>query len=84
MAPGQKHLEKLIGASIALFRRQGYAATGLAEILANSGAPKGSLYHYFPDGKEGMAEAAIRTGVARIFAMTVFVSREFVACTAFR
>lgn len=42
-----------------LFRRQGYASTGLQQILAESGAPKGSLYHYFPGGKEALAEAAI-------------------------
>jgi TetR/AcrR family transcriptional regulator, lmrAB and yxaGH operons repressor len=60
MAPAQKHREGLVAAATALFRRQGYAATGLAEILAESGAPKGSLYHYFPDGKEAVGEAALR------------------------
>jgi TetR/AcrR family transcriptional regulator, lmrAB and yxaGH operons repressor len=60
MAPAQKHREGLISAAMTLFRRQGYAATGLAEILAESGAPKGSLYHYFPDGKEAVGEAALR------------------------
>ena len=43
-----------------LFRRQGYAGTGLQQILNESGAPKGSLYHYFPGGKEALAEAATR------------------------
>jgi TetR/AcrR family transcriptional regulator, lmrAB and yxaGH operons repressor len=42
-----------------LFRRQGYAATGLQQILAESDSPKGSLYHYFPGGKEALAEAAV-------------------------
>jgi TetR/AcrR family transcriptional repressor of lmrAB and yxaGH operons len=42
-----------------LFRRQGYASTGLQQIVAESGSPKGSLYHYFPSGKEALAEAAI-------------------------
>ena len=42
-----------------LFRRQGYASTGLQQILAESGAPRGSLYHYFPDGKEDLGEAAV-------------------------
>ncbi|MEJ0045415.1 MAG: TetR/AcrR family transcriptional regulator [Rhodospirillales bacterium] len=55
-----KHREGLVAAAMTLFRRQGYAATGLAEILAESGAPKGSLYHYFPDGKEAIGEAALR------------------------
>lgn len=42
-----------------LFRRQGYAGTGLQQILAESGAPKGSLYHYFPGGKEAIGAAAV-------------------------
>src|SRR5262245_34793894 len=42
-----------------LFRRQGYASTGLSQIVAESGAPKGSLYHYFPSGKEALGESAI-------------------------
>jgi TetR/AcrR family transcriptional repressor of lmrAB and yxaGH operons len=33
--------------------------TGLLQILAESGAPKGSLYHYFPSGKEAIGEAAV-------------------------
>jgi TetR/AcrR family transcriptional repressor of lmrAB and yxaGH operons len=42
-----------------LFRRQGYAATGLQQIVDESGAPKGSLYHYFPSGKEALGESAV-------------------------
>lgn len=51
VSPPGKHREALLAAAARLFRRQGYAGTGLAEILAESGAPKGSLYHYFPGGK---------------------------------
>jgi len=62
MAPAAaKHRDTLIATSLSLFQRQGYAATGLAEILAESGAPRGSLYHYFPEGKEAIAEAALNT-----------------------
>lgn len=49
-----------------LFRRQGYAATGLEEILAVSGAPKGSFYHYFPHGKEQLAAQALTLSGERV------------------
>lgn len=54
------HKANIIFAAITLFRRQGYAATGLQQILTQSGAPKGSLYHYFPGGKEQLAATAVR------------------------
>lgn len=59
MAAAAKHRDTLVESALTLFRRQGYSGTGLAEILASSGAPKGSLYHYFPEGKEAIAEAAL-------------------------
>jgi TetR/AcrR family transcriptional regulator, lmrAB and yxaGH operons repressor len=50
--------DRLITAAAALFRRKGYHATGLAEILAEAAVPKGSLYHHFPEGKADLARAA--------------------------
>lgn len=55
-----------IAAAADLFRRHGYAATGLETILAASGAPKGSFYHHFPGGKEDLAVEAIRLGGGQI------------------
>jgi TetR/AcrR family transcriptional repressor of lmrAB and yxaGH operons len=60
MANAAKHKDELVRTAMRLFRQQGYASTGLQQILAESGAPKGSLYHYFPGGKEQLAEAAVR------------------------
>jgi TetR/AcrR family transcriptional regulator, lmrAB and yxaGH operons repressor len=42
-----------------LFRIQGYAATGLTQIIAESGSPKGSFYFHFPRGKTQLAEETI-------------------------
>jgi AcrR family transcriptional regulator len=47
--------------SAELFRRQGYAGTGIKQILAAAGAPFGSLYHFFPGGKEQLGAATIRS-----------------------
>ncbi|MDI5790417.1 helix-turn-helix domain containing protein [Bacillus licheniformis] len=49
-----------------LFRKQGYHATGLSQITAESGAPRGSLYYYFPGGKEELAQEAIQLTGERI------------------
>ena len=55
----RKQRDNLIWAAAKLFRRQGYSSTGLRDILAASGAARGSLYHYFPDGKEQIGAAAV-------------------------
>lgn len=55
-----KNRHTLIRATSALFRRRGYAGVGLAEILAEAGLPKGSLYYHFPGGKEQLAAEATR------------------------
>ena len=57
---------RMVSAAEHLFRVQGLHATGLAEILEQSGAPRGSLYHYFPGGKEELAAEALRSASARI------------------
>jgi len=51
---------RMLEAAAQLFRVQGLHATGLAEVLEKSGAPRGSLYHYFPGGKEQLAVEALR------------------------
>ena len=51
--------DAIIDTAVRLFRQQGYAATGLNQIVAESGAPKGSLYHYFPAGKHAIAVEAV-------------------------
>ena len=50
--------DRLIRAAANLFRTRGYHGVGLADVLAEAQAPKGSLYHHFPNGKSDLAIAA--------------------------
>ncbi len=52
--------DRLLDSSAELFRRQGYAGTGIKQILAGAQAPFGSLYHFFPGGKEQLGAETIR------------------------
>lgn len=54
-----KPKEVLIETASRLFKVRGYCGVGLNDIIEESGIPKGSLYHYFPEGKEQLAIAAI-------------------------
>lgn len=57
--------ENALATAETLFRRQGFAATGLAQIIAESGAPKGSFYFHFPGGKDQLAAEIIDRFAAR-------------------
>ena len=50
---------KVVETTRTLMQTQGYNATGLNQIIKVSGTPKGSLYHYFPGGKEQLVSEAI-------------------------
>lgn len=52
--------ERVLRTAATLFRTQGYHATGLNQVLAEGGAPKGSLYFHFPGGKEQLAVESLQ------------------------
>ena len=52
--------ERILESSGELFRRQGYVGTGVKQIVAEAGAPFGSIYHFFPGGKEELGAETIR------------------------
>ena len=49
----------LVDTAALLFRRQGYAATGVNQILEIADVKAGSLYHHFPAGKQELAAAVV-------------------------
>jgi TetR/AcrR family transcriptional repressor of lmrAB and yxaGH operons len=51
--------EKALQTAERLFRVQGYAATGLTQIIEESGSPKGSFYFHFAGGKRQLAAEAL-------------------------
>lgn len=58
----------MIRSAAALFGSRGLCATSFAEVLADSGAPRGSIYHHFPGGKKQLAQDAIAWTSAQVLA----------------
>ncbi|MCE0540714.1 TetR/AcrR family transcriptional regulator [Kineosporia rhizophila] len=50
---------RIVEGTAGLLARRGLQATSLNEILAASGAARGSMYHSFPDGKEQVVSEAL-------------------------
>jgi AcrR family transcriptional regulator len=49
----------MIRSAAALFGTRGLSGTSFSDVLADSGAPRGSIYHHFPGGKKQLAGDAI-------------------------
>ena len=60
---------RILAAAQRLFRQRGYHATGLADILQLAGAPKGSMYHHFPGGKEAIGVCVIENIAAGLLGL---------------
>ncbi len=59
---------RMVRSAASLIRSRGVSATSFSDVLADSGAPRGSIYHHFPDGKRQLAEDAIRWTSERVLA----------------
>jgi AcrR family transcriptional regulator len=49
-----------------IFRDRGYDGASLSEISKATGLGKGSLYHYFPGGKDEMATAVLERVIGKM------------------
>jgi TetR/AcrR family transcriptional repressor of lmrAB and yxaGH operons len=51
--------ERMVASAVDLLARRGLQATSFSEVLEHSGAPRGSVYHHFPGGKDQMIGSAL-------------------------
>ncbi|MBP0598528.1 TetR/AcrR family transcriptional regulator [Herbaspirillum sp. LeCh32-8] len=61
MVTGKTAIERaaLVPVLAEVFRAHGFDGASLARLTEGSGLGKGSLYHYFPGGKDEMAQAVL-------------------------
>lgn len=52
--------DRIVVATTELFRSRGFNGTSLKQVVEGANAPTGSIYHFFPGGKEELAETVIR------------------------
>jgi AcrR family transcriptional regulator len=57
---------RMVRSAALLFREHGYSGTGFRDVVDDSGAPRGSIYHHFPNGKEQLAADAVAWAAADI------------------
>lgn len=58
-APQSGPRDQILESTIHLMRQSGLSGAGINQILAHSGAPKGSMYYYFPGGKQQITSEAL-------------------------
>ncbi|MCX5210258.1 TetR/AcrR family transcriptional regulator [Kitasatospora sp. NBC_00240] len=75
-AKGEETRARLVAATRALIEAQGYFGTGLNQVLAESGAPRGSLYFHFPAGKDQLVAAALTDAGLEIGGLIDSFARE--------
>ncbi len=68
--------ERMIVTTAKLLQRQGYFGTGLNQIVAESHAPKGSLYFHFPGGKDELVVEAINASGDRVDSLLAGFERQ--------
>ncbi len=59
----------MIEGAARLLAERGLQETSFSEVLALTGAPRGSIYHHFPDGKEQLVGEALELAGGRALAL---------------
>ena len=58
--------DRMVLATLELLRQSGLAGAGINNVVDASGAPKGSVYHYFPGGKRDLVASALVEAERRV------------------
>lgn len=61
--------ERMVASAVMLIRERGAHPTAIADVLAHSGAPRGSAYHYFPGGRTQLLCEAVDYAADYVAAM---------------
>ena len=61
--------QQMIDGTVHLLARGGMQQTSFATVLEHTGAPRGSIYHHFPHGKDQLVSEAVAASGARSLAM---------------
>jgi AcrR family transcriptional regulator len=70
--------DRLVATTAELFQRQGFNGTSMKQITEGAEATTGSLYHFFPGGKDELAAEVIRTsgaGYLELFQLVTAVAK---------
>ncbi len=57
--------QRMTAGAVQLLATRGLEGTSFADVLELTGAPRGSIYHHFPGGKDELVAAALRLAGAR-------------------
>ncbi len=61
--------ERMVRSAAALLQHRSAAGVSIDAVLAHSGAPRGSVYHHFPGGRDELIVDAVRLAGERIAAV---------------
>jgi TetR/AcrR family transcriptional repressor of lmrAB and yxaGH operons len=60
---------RMVDGAVLLLAKRGLQGTSFADVLELTGAPRGSIYHHFPDGKDQLVGSAVELAGARALAL---------------
>lgn len=75
--------DAMIDAAISLIRARGISASGMQDIVDAAAAPRGSIYHHFPGGKDELVVAALDRAAAQVAQAVSTVAERSTGSAAF-